>query len=44
MIEPPVRFIERHRSKRNSLQNAHAWTPTTVRIWKLLEQTSAKCV
>src|ERR1700693_3050801 len=27
VIEPPVRFIERHRSRRNSLQNVHAWTP-----------------
>jgi hypothetical protein len=44
VIEPPVRFIERHRSRRNSLQNVHAWTPATLGIRKLLEQTTAKCV
>jgi len=44
MIEPPVRFIERHCSRRNSLQNVHAWTPAALGIWKLLEQTTAKCV
>jgi|ERR1700688_996665 len=44
MIEPPVRLIERHRPRRNSLQNVHAWTPVTLGIRKLLEQTTAKRV
>src|ERR1700722_10098182 len=44
MIEPPVRLIERHRPRRNSLQNVHAWTPPTLGIRKLLEQTTAKRV
>lgn len=44
VIEPPARFIERHRSRRNSLQNVHAWAPATLGIRKLLEQTTAKCV
>src|SRR5712664_1316808 len=44
MIEPLFRFAEWHRSRRDSLQNVRAGTPTTSRIWELLEQTTAKCV
>jgi hypothetical protein len=44
VIEPPVRFIERHRSRPNSLQNVRAWTSAAFGIWKLLEQTTAKCI
>src|SRR5882724_11605508 len=44
MIEPLFRFIEWHRSRRNPLQNVRAWTSAAFGIWKLLEQTTAKCV
>lgn len=44
MIEPLFRFIEWHRSRRDSLQNVRAGTSAAFGIWKLLEQTTAKCV
>src|ERR1700730_10078123 len=44
MIEPFFRFIERHRSRRDSLQNVRDRTPAASGIWKLPEQTTAKCV
>src|ERR1700722_15934108 len=44
VIEPFFRFIERHRSRRDSLQNVLARTPAASRIWKLPDQTTAKCV
>ena len=44
MIEPLFRFIEWHRSRRNPLQNVRAWTSAAFGIWKLIEQTTAKCI
>src|SRR6266567_6361082 len=44
MIEPLFRFVEWHRSRCDSLQNVRAWTSAAFGIWKLLEQTTAKCV
>src|SRR5258708_7094361 len=44
MIEPLFSLVERHRSRSDSLQNVLARTPAASRIWKLLDQTTAKCV
>src|SRR6202011_1756826 len=44
MIEPLLSLVEWHRSRRDSLQNVRAGTPATSGIWKLLDQTTAKCV
>jgi hypothetical protein len=44
MIEPLFRFIEWHGSKCDPLQNVRTWTSAVFGIWKLLEQTTAKCV
>ena len=42
VIEPFLRFRERHRSRRDSLENVRPRTPAPLRIWKLFEQTSAQ--
>src|SRR5579859_3422568 len=44
MIEPLFSLVEWHGSRRDSLQNVRAWTSAAFGIWKLLEQTTAKCV
>src|SRR5579859_4210480 len=44
MIEPLFSLVERHRSRRDSFQNVRAGTPATSGIWKLPDQTTAKCV
>jgi len=44
MIEPLFSLVEWHRSRRDSLQNVRAGTPGTSGIWKLPDQTTAKCV
>ena len=44
VIQPLFRFVEWHRSKRDSLQNVRAGTPATSGIWKIPDQTTAKCV
>src|ERR1700730_9190201 len=44
VIEPLFSLVERHCSRRDSLQNVRAWTPATSGIWKLPDQTTAKCV
>src|SRR6266404_7104178 len=44
MIEPLFSLVEWHRSRSDSLQNVRAGTPAAFGIWKLLEQTTAKCV
>ena len=44
MIEPLFSLVEWHRSRRDSLQNVRAGTPATFGIWKLPDQTTAKCV
>src|ERR1700719_3411829 len=44
MIEPLFRFIARHCSRCDSLQNVRAWTSAAFGIWQLLEQTTAKCI
>src|ERR1700682_695477 len=44
MIEPLCSLVEWHRSRRDSLQNVLARTPAASGIWKLPDQTTAKCV
>lgn len=44
MIEPLFRFVERHRSRRDSLKLVSARASGTLRIWKLFEQASTQCV
>src|SRR5260370_2561854 len=44
MIEPLFCFVEWHRPRRDFLQNVRPGTPATSGIWKLPEQTTAKCV
>ena len=44
MIEPLFSLVEWHRSRCDSLQNVRAWTSAAFGIWKVLEQTTAKCV
>ncbi len=44
MIEPLFSLVEWHRSRRDSLQNVRPGTPGTSGIWKLPDQTTAKCV
>ncbi len=42
MIEPLLRLGEVHFMRGDSFQNFGAWTPNTVRIRKILEQTAAQ--
>jgi hypothetical protein len=42
MIEPLLRLREVHFMRGDSFQNFGAWTPKTVRIRKVLEQTAAE--
>src|SRR5439155_963451 len=42
MIEPLLRLREVHFMRGDSFQNFGAWTPNTVRIRKILEQTAAQ--
>jgi hypothetical protein len=42
MIEPLLRLREVHFMRGDSFQNFGAWTPNTVRIRKVLEQTAAQ--
>src|ERR1700731_5174488 len=44
MIEPLFSLVEWHRSRCDSLQNVRAWTSAAFGIWKLPEQTAAKCI
>src|ERR1700730_14543572 len=44
MIEPLFSLVEWHRSRRDSFQNVRAGTPAASGIWKLPDQTTAKCV
>ncbi len=44
MIEPFLRFRERHCSGSDSLENVRAGALATLRIGKLLEQTPAQCI
>jgi hypothetical protein len=43
MIEPLLRLREVHFMRGDSFQNFGAWTPNTVRIRKIFEQTAAQC-
>src|SRR5260370_38262847 len=43
-IEPLFAWVEWHRSRRDSRQNVRDGTPATSGIWKLPDQTTAKCV
>lgn len=42
MIEPFLRLREVHLVRSDSFQNLRAWTPNTVRIRKVLEQTATE--
>ncbi len=44
VIEPLSRFVEGHRSRRDSRQDFRTWAPAALGIRKILEQTTAKCV
>lgn len=42
MVEPLLHLREVHFMRGDSLQNSGAWTPNTVRIRKVLDQTAAQ--
>jgi hypothetical protein len=44
VIEPVFGLRQWHLVSGNSSENLRAWTPGSVRIWKLVEQASAQCI